>query len=132
LGSHLHSAKNFLGKICGQQKTLEFVEGFLFVVGVPGVAPGSYPPQGQILLVYYTPLQSFFLSQGFDAFCAGFHSFARSQSRPLQIGTFFLFYRGIIFSTEFYQSPGKGITLAAYGTGLCHIITLIRNFKFYQ
>ena len=50
--------ENFLEN--GATKNPLFQRVFSLLFGVPGIEPGSYPPQGQILPLYYTPSKDYF------------------------------------------------------------------------
>ena len=47
-----------------KKRSMPFDRAFLLHVGLLGVAPRSYPPQGQILLLYYNPPKTISVKRG--------------------------------------------------------------------
>jgi len=69
------------------------------MVGLSGIEPESYPPQGQILTIVLQPVKNFggqkgylmLFTSGFYTLSASQNSFAIAKPSPLEIGIFSFF-----------------------------------------
>ena len=80
----------------------DFLMKYKNLVGLPGVAPGSYPPQGQILLLYYSPFY-FLLASVLMHLAQAKTRLPEANLTHCKFGFCFLFTVGLYFPRSFFR-----------------------------
>ncbi len=99
--------------------------------GAPGLEPGiARTPCVYVSQLHHAPL--FFITQFFNALCAGFYSFAGKQNNPLEIWVFSLFDGWVVFSAKLLSLLNHHRSFFADCAFFCHIEVLYRKGVFFQ